>query len=217
MATLGNNTTPTTPTYGWNSSGTRMQVADSYTVPTGGALISSISFWAAGAGTLKIHGVVWNASTGAVLAFGPGVNTSGGSGGGVGATQWYTDTLSTPVFVGSGAVIFIGWQCDSTATYYWAYNGNIGTPATEWNTNSGATGQSFAGYGAQSPAGLIAAYVTYTPGGAYINTGTPASPVWTATPLYVNTGTPASPVWTVAAGVFVNTGTPASPVWTPTG
>ncbi len=49
----------------------------------------------------------------------------------------------------------------------------------------------------------------------YVNTGTPASPVWTPGPTYVNTGTPASPVWTAAQEAAVNTGTPASPVWTP--
>lgn len=215
MSTLGNATTPTTPTYGWINSGTHMQVADSYTVPAGGGLFSSISFWAAGSGTLTIHGVIWD-SSGTVLAFGPGVSTSGGAGSGVGATAWNTDTLSTPVFIAGGTTIYIGWQCNSAASTYWAYNGNITSPSTQWNTPSGSSGQSFSGHATQSPAGIVAAYATYTPGGIYVNTGTPASPVWTPAELSVNTGTPASPVWTPANGLYVNTGTPASPVWTPT-
>lgn len=65
--------------------------------------------------------------------------------------------------------------------------------------------------------GSLVLYADYTGrqagGGILINTGTPASPVWTAATMSINTGTPAAPNW-VAAPIRVNTGTPAAPVWT---
>lgn len=68
-----------------------------------------------------------------------------------------------------------------------------------------------------NPAGSANSAASYLISQAWVNTGTPASPVWTSAIVYANTGTPASPVWTVAAQVADNTGTPASPVWTPGG
>ncbi len=63
---------------------------------------------------------------------------------------------------------------------------------------------------------IFAVYTGSPVAQCYVNTGTPASPVWSPAIAYVNTGTPASPVWTQASEVSVNTGTPASPVWTQT-
>jgi hypothetical protein len=160
--------------------------------------------------------VIWD-SSGNVLAFGPGQSTSGGTSSGVGATQWYTDTFASPVYIVGGTSVFIGWQADSAATIDYAYNGTDHSPDARWFTNSGSSGQTFSGNTAQTPAGAVASYATYTPGGAYVNTGTSGSPVWTPAGVFVNTGTSGSPVWTPANGVYVNTGTSGSPVWTPSG
>lgn len=165
MATLGKTTTPSAGPFGFvqNFGSVGMQFT-----PGGGGLYTAVSFCAAAyTGTLKIHGVIWDAS-GNVLAFGPGVTTSGGTTSGAGDTTWFTDTFTTPVFIPAGT-IFIGWQTDTHTQYVWAYNGNDHSPNAGWlNSAFGATGQSFAGNTAMSPAGAVAAYATYTPASAYV-------------------------------------------------
>lgn len=58
-------------------------------------------------------------------------------------------------------------------------------------------------------AGTSAGYTLTVGGVAYVYNG--AS--WVQGVVYINTGTPASPVWTVAT-LYANTGTPGSPTWT---
>ncbi len=102
-------------------------------------------------------------------------------------------------------------------------NSSSGT-GTSWSASSsnGTNGSNvFCGGGSFSGAAIgsleiFAVYTGHPVAQCYVNTGTPASPVWSPAIAYVNTGTPASPVWTQASEVSVNTGTPASPVWTPT-
>jgi hypothetical protein len=166
MANIGKTTTPSTGSFGYveNYGSVGMQFT-----PTQSGLYSSVSFCAAAySGSLKIHGVIWDAS-GNVLAFGPGVTTSGGTVGGDGDQTWYTDTFSSPVFIAANTTIFIGWQTDTHTQYVWAYNGNDHSPNAGWLTSAyGSTGQSFAGNTTMSPNGAVAAYATYTPASMYV-------------------------------------------------
>lgn|SRR5678815_305248 len=169
MATLGKSTTPTSGTHGWIND-SQKQVAMLFTVPSGGALFTSVSFWAATATSGYIWGVIWD-SSGAVLRYGSGVNTSGGAShnpGPGGDGQFHTDTLSSPLFVAGGQQIYIGWQNNDTTSTFWAYNGNDHSPNAEWRGGVTASPTSFAGHSQESPAGAVAAYATYTPGGGKV-------------------------------------------------
>lgn len=210
MATLGNTSTPS---FGWNQfSSTANQAAESYTVPTGGGVFSSVSFYGSGDGASSntAYGCIWS-SGGTLLAQGSGVNTTGGSGSG-GGQAWHTDTLTSPLFIAGGTVIYIGWQRSTATTFDWSF---ASTGSAAYHT-AGNTPSNFGTSTTAPTNGTIGAYATYTPGGGYVNTGPPAAPVWTAAEVLVNTGTPAAPVWTPATGTAVNTGTPAAPVWTTT-
>ena len=164
MATLGKTATPNTGTHGFNT-GTAKAIAMLFTMPVTG-YITSVTFWAATItpNTDNIWGVIWD-SSGNVLAHGSGVPTSGGSASGVGATQFYTDTLMTPLLVTAGTQIYIGWQPNSSShSVAWAYNGTDHSPNAEQNSASGTpTGASFAGHTTSTPNGAVAAYATYTP------------------------------------------------------
>jgi hypothetical protein len=131
-----------------------------------------VSFWAAGDGgnSVSIHGMIWD-STGAVLASGPGVTTTGGNQsnpGGDGA--FHTDTLSSPIFIAGGTQIYIGWQPNNSLGVDWAYNGGDHSPDAQQHAASGAPA-SFAGHATESPTGAVAAYATYTPGSVYADNG----------------------------------------------
>lgn len=176
MSTLGKTTTPTTGSFGYvENYGT---VAMQFTTSQSG-LYSSVSFCAAAySGSLKIHGVIWDAS-GNVLAFGPGVTTSGGTVGGDGDQTWFTDSFSTPVFIAGGTTIYIGWQTDTHTQYVWAYNGNDHSPNAVWNNALyGTTGQGIGSNSVMSPNGAVAAYATYSQAGVWIEpSGTVKAPV----------------------------------------
>lgn len=172
MATLGKTATPNSSTHGWIESGGK-QVAMLFTMPETG-LIQSVSFWAAGVGTghVTIHGAVWT-SSGGTLAFGAGVDTSGGQGANPGGSgQWYTSTVGGQIVVTKNTQIFIGWQPETTGTVSWAYNGNDHSPDAQQHAASGSAQQSFAGWAAESPAGAVAAYMTYQPVAIHIYDGT---------------------------------------------
>lgn len=160
MATLGNTTTPT---YGWDSYlSTANQAAEAYTVPAGGGIFSSVSFYASGdGGTANVaYGCIWD-SSGNLLAHGSGVSTSGGSGA-AGAQAWHTDTLTAPLTVAGGTTIYIGWQRSTASTFDWSF-ANDGA-AVSYHT-AGNTPSNF-GTGVSVQNGSIGAYGTYT-----VNTG----------------------------------------------
>jgi hypothetical protein len=180
MSTLGKTATPNTGTHGWYTL-TARQVAILQTVPSPGAIFTSVTFWAATTtpNTDSIWGVIWD-SSGAVLAQGSGVSTSGGTSSLVGATAWYTDTLTSPLFVAAGTTIYIGWQPNSaTHSTSWAYNGSDHSPDAEFHSASGSP-SSFAGHSIMNNAGgshgTVAVYATYTPAGGYVR----RSGIWTA-------------------------------------
>jgi hypothetical protein len=177
MGTLGKTTTPTWPTFGWIQQ-SQKAVAIAETVPSPGAVFTSVTFWAScdGGTADYIWGCIWD-SSGNILRYGSGVLTTGGitGSGHVGATQWYTDTLSSPLFVASGTSILIGWQPNSsTHTTDWAYNGGDHSPNAVWSTASGTPGNHT--FTTQSPNGAVAVYATYTPAGGYVS----RSGIWTA-------------------------------------
>jgi len=183
MATLGKTATPTSATHGWIL-GNSKQVGMLFTVPSPGAIFSSVSFWAATTTSGYIWGVIWD-SSGNVLGHGAGVNTSGGAQHGTGPGgdgQWHTDNFATPVFVAAGATVYIGWQNNDSTSTYWAYNGGDHSPNAE--SRGGVTGSpvSFAGHSTESPNGAVAAYATYTPAGGYVR----RSGIWTAGPSEVD-------------------------------
>lgn len=180
MATLGKTTSPSWPTFGWIDT-TAFTVAELYTMPAPGGIFRSVTFWAAshGAGSQKIFGVIMD-SSGNLLARGPGVFTSGGVAvdGNVGSSQWYTDTLQSPLFVAAGTQIYIGWCPNSSSVAVdWAYNGNDHSPNARWKNTGGGTptGAFFSGHSQMSPAGAVAVYGTYDPAGGYVM----RSGVWT--------------------------------------
>lgn len=203
MGTLGNSTTPTWPTYGWIQQ-TQKAVAGLWTVPSPGIIITSVTFWAScdGATSDYIWGAIWD-SSGNILAHGSGVLTTGGitGTGHVGATQFYTDTLTSPLFVAAGTNIYIGWQPNSAShTTDWAYNGGSG-PAAVWATASGTPGN--VTFSAQSPSGEVAAYCTYTPAGGYVM----RSSVWTPGEVDVDRSSveTAAPVFVMRSSVWIPT------------
>jgi hypothetical protein len=173
---------------------------------------------------------------------GSSANTTNASGTGNGdwfqPFGWYTG--STPGSLGMFAT-YTGVAYIPTVSSLSPGNGGVGTSVVITGTNfHDATGVDFNGTSASFTVNSDTQITATVPSGAttglvhvsnqsgsgaspsnfivaqmYVNTGTPASPVWTPGPVYVNSGTPASPVWTAAQALSVNTGTPASPVWTP--
>lgn len=113
-------------------------------------------------------------------------------------------TISGVNFTNATAVKFNGATASFSVTNDTTISATVPTGATTGTIS------------VSNPSGTGTSAGTFTVSSVYVNTGTPASPVWTPAEVFVNTGTPASPVWTPAQ-VFVNTGTPASPVWTPAG
>lgn len=187
-----------------------------YTVPSPGIFVNDINVHAQNNGSSSTDRLyVWQAS-GSV----PGTWLIRGSGTfNMSSTyQWWQQTslaVNTAVldpsgFIPGGTVIWIGIY---SSTGILAYKGNSTGTTELGNTADG----SWSDHGPASGFGVLGAYIDYTlASGAYVNTGTSASPVWTpASSITVNTGTSASPVWTQATFVGTNTGTSGSPVWTP--
>jgi hypothetical protein len=172
MATLGKTATPNGITHGWIQSNS-IQSAMLFTMPAGGGLITAVSFWAATKTPNSdfIWGVVWD-SSGNVLANGSGVLTSGGQAANPGGSGvFYTDTFATPLWVAGGTQLYIGFQTNSSVVMTWAYNGGDHSPDAQWRTGVTGSPTTFSGHSAESPAGAIAAYATYTPGSVFGDDG----------------------------------------------
>lgn len=206
MAILGNSTTPLS---GFQNPGSGWGFASSFTTPGGpGILVTTLhAYFDSAGGASTGYCCVWD-NSGTLLA---SVNIGGLNvkTGGVGnALDWWSGNLATPVWIAPGVAIWIGGYATGSTLF------NSGAGGSSNMKSMGGSGPgSFSGSGS-SGIGIAGAYLDYTPSGAYVNTGTPGSPVWTAGPVFTNTGTPGSPVWTPGA-LTVNTGTPGSPVWTP--
>lgn len=173
MTHLGKDVAPNGSTHGWIQNNS-IQSAILMTVPVGGGVFSSVSFWAATKtpNSDYIWGVIWDASTGNVLAQGAGVLTSGGQAANPGGSGvFYTDTFASPVFIAGGTTIYIGFQTNSSVTITWAYNGGDHSPDAQWRTGVTGSPASFSGHSTESPAGAIAAYATYTPGSVFGDDG----------------------------------------------
>lgn len=140
-----------------------------FIVPTGGGIFTNVVFWAAGHGTnsVPIYGVIWDVTTGAVIAYGAAVTTTGGNSSSPGGDgSWHTSDFSSggsgDTFIAGGTHIFIGWQSGNGLSVNWAYNGGDHSPDAENNSASGSP-SSFSGHTTESPSGAVAAYATYTP------------------------------------------------------
>lgn len=189
MATLGNTTTPT---YGYDAyTSTANQAAQPYTMPTGGGLISSVSFYGAGDGSSHntAYGCVWD-SAGNLLARGAGVSTTGGSQH-QGSQSWNTDTLTTPLYVAGGTSLFLGWQRSTATTFDWSWAND--SAAVAYRT-AGSTPSNL-GTAVSVQAGSIGAYATYTPNKLRIR----RSGVWVEFILKIRRGG----VWKLPNAVYV--------------
>lgn len=208
MTVLGNNNTPLS---GFDNPGSGYAFASSYTTPAGGGILIQTlhAYFDSASGASTGYCCVWD-NSGTLLAS-VNVGTLNVKTGGVGnALDWWSGNLATPLYVAPSTAIWIGGYATGSTLF------NTESTGTSNDKSIGGGGPgSFSGSSSTGQA-AVGAYVDYINAGIYVNTGTPAAPVWTAAPVYVNTGTPAAPVWTPAT-VYVNTGTPAAPVWTPSG
>ncbi len=207
MSTVGNTATPGNAWHYVVSN--NYQAASSFTMPTPGGLVTELyGFFAAESASGTGYVAMWN-SSGSVLASASvgtvavGTNTVGGQ-------AWHSATLSTAVFVASGSTIYLGFWMPSASGLLWTDEASGGTGDYYIGGSSGPTALS----GGSADGNAVAAYAVYTPAEAWVNTGTPSAPAWTAGAVYVNTGTASAPVWTPAE-IVVNTGTASAPVWTP--
>lgn len=205
---VGNSSTPSGTSWFEEGVNTGDQVATAFTMPSPGGFLTTLHAYAATfTGTATPELCVWD-NSGSLLA-----SVAASSSVSAGAPAWVSGTLlGNGQFIAGGVTIYLGWTCPAANGFYAAYNsGGSG----RWNEQSSPPGGLTGGSNVNTWTGTLGTYADYTPAGIYVNTGTPASPVWTPAPVFINTGTPASPVWT-AAPMYVQTGTPASPVWTPT-
>ena len=201
---LGNTANPLS---GWDEPGTGYAFATEFTTPAGaGIVITNVHAYfdlATGSGTGYV--AVWNYSTGALICS-ASVGSLNVKTGGVGdALDWWTAAV-TPTYVAGGTNIWIGGYTTGSllvnsesggSSYVKSMGGSLGAFTSPVSSGIGGAG----------------AYVDYNNAGGYVNTGTAASPVWTAAAFYINTGTAASPSGPSQSS-DVNTGTLASPVWT---
>ncbi len=205
MTNLGNSTTPSSG-YVFDDFGSGYQYWTPFTMPAGGGVVTDLYVYIGGdgvsfTGDLCIWGstaLLWSGS----ITFPSDGRSTGGQG-------WLHLTVPS-LYIPAGTVNLGVWAGGNVV---WTYesSGNV------YRSNASVGGSPTTLGSGTSASNALGAYIVYTPWGAYINTGTYASPTWTAGPVYVNTGTYASPVLTAAAGVYVNTGTYASPIWTPAG
>lgn len=180
------------------------------TMPSAGIIASLSAYFAAqnGAGNTTGCLCIWDTS-GNLLARSNTFTLTPGSGA-IGGQSWQTQNLQSNYVASNGQVLKIGWWRFAGGSDEWTENaGGTEYQATDASNTTPPSAETFS-----SVSGSPGIYATYTPSEAWINTGTPAAPVWTAASVYTNTGTPAAPVWTPAE-IDVNTGTPAAPVWTP--
>lgn len=203
MPVVGYQTTPTTNSN--FSTHTGAQAASLFVMPTPGGSLTDLNVYASTDNGATSNGFlcVWD-SNGQLAA---SVSVT------IPATQAFTaGTLATPLFIPGGTQFFIGLQINGSAGWSLHYDNASAPQLIDFGFN--ATIPSALANVTQQTNAQMGAWADYIQNEVFVNTGTPASPVWTSAPILVNTGTPASPVWTPAE-IAVNTGTPASPVWTP--
>lgn len=209
MSTIGNTGTPS-GSYNWYGVNNSNVMAIQVTMPGAGVIASLSAYFAAknGLGNTTACLCIWDTS-GNLLARTSTFTLAQGSGA-LGGQAWQTANLITPYVASNGQNLRIGWWRFANGSDEWTENaGGTEYQATDNHNTTPPSAETFA-----SVSGTPSIYATYSPTGAYINTGTPGSPVWTQGSVFVNTGTPAAPVWSPAE-IDINTGTPAAPVWTP--
>lgn len=175
MATLGYTATPN---YGYDSyQSTANQVAQLYTMPAPGGIITSVSFYGSGNGGSNntAYGCIWN-SSGILLAQGSGVVTNGGSAS-AGGQAWHTDTLTASLWVAGGTQLYIGWE-RSTGTYFdWSFASD--GAAVSYHTAASTPANFGSSLAVQN--GSVGAYATYSPAGLKVR----RSGAWVNKPVYI--------------------------------
>lgn len=209
MSTVGNTSTPSFGNQ-WLGTNQQNQVWSTFTMPSPGGTITALhAYFDLNSGTGTPYCCLWDGSGNLLASVSLG-SMSGTGNHSIGGQTWHSGTLSSGVFVASGATISLGFYFPQANGGTWSFN-NSGS--SSYNTQASGPG-SQSGSGSTGD-GSIGAYADYTPGGAaYVNVGTQTSPNWTQGLVYINTGSSGSPVWTPAV-VYANTGSSGSPVWTP--
>lgn len=154
MSTIG---ITSEPTYGqrWTGANTDTQVAYKVTMPTDGT-ITAVGVWMAGyVSSVTAYCCVWN-SSGTLVAQSASFTATGRSFG-LGQSDLYYKTLTSPYAASSGQVLYIGFSRNPAGSAQWGYN-STGTHYDHSNTGSYPANASFAlsGYGS------IGAYATYS-------------------------------------------------------
>lgn len=205
MANFGNSSTPGAG-YFFDDTGNSQYWSNIGGWP-GGVVTDLFVYFAGDGASITAQLVIWNGSNGTIMWQSGNIGVGSGTHA-IGGQAWQHVTVPS-VFFAPGALNLGFWTSGNAV---WTGEGSSVTNFQHSVSGGPATLSS----GGTEGSGALGAYVVYTQTLAYVNTGTPASPIWTAGPVFVNTGTPASPIWT-AAQPNVNTGTAGSPIWTPGG
>lgn len=209
LTNIGNTATPSN-SYNWYGVNASNVMAIKVTMPQAAVITSLSAYFAAknGLGSTTAALCIWD-SSGNLLAQTATFALAAGSGA-IGGQSWQTQALTSNYLASNGQVLYIGWWRFAGGSDEWTEDASSTEyQATDASNSAPPGSETFASVG-----GKPGIYATYTPSEVWVNTGTPAAPVWSPIAVAINTGTPAAPVWS-AAEIDINTGTPASPVWTP--
>lgn len=163
MATLGNQTTPTS---GYKFIGAATAAASQFTMPSPGGTVTAISgYFDSETNGSSGYCCVWD-NAGNLLVASSSFAINNKSGSGAGGQDWWTATISPAVYVPAGT-IWIGFL----ATNSLVYSSESGGASNNLGMSSPG---SFAG-SSSSGIGAVGAYITYTPGGVAQVYGGPAT------------------------------------------
>ena len=195
MATVGDTSAPGGGYYYYLTNASNV-MAIQVTMPQSGTITALSAYFAGrtGGGSVTARLCIWDTS-GNLLAQTGDITVAAGSGT-VGGQSWQTGTLTTPYVAANGQTLRIGWWRRASQSDEWTENtGGTEYQATDSSNTAPPSSESFT-----STSGSPGIYAIYTPSQAYVNTGTPSSPVWTSCGVFINTGTSSAPVWTQATG-----------------
>lgn len=165
MSTVGNTATPAQGYY--YDSGVASCRGSRFTMPSPGGFISTLhAYFDAYNSSATGYVCLWN-SSGTLLAS-ASVGTVPTAGASIGGQAWHQATLSSPVYVASGATIYIGFSLPQSAGAVWTWEnagGNV------YYANSGSPG-SLSTSATYSTTGPLGAYGDYTAGSIYASDGT---------------------------------------------
>lgn len=164
-----------TPGHNWFEQGVSTppnQVATSFTMPSGGGLITNLHayFSLVSGGSATAWCCLWD--SGHTLIANVPVSVPNGSAS-VGGQGWRTAALGTPVYVAGGATIYLGFSVSESNGFYSTDNGS---GSSVWNTDATPPGNLSSL--SSTPYNSIGAFADYLPvsirvrrGGAWVQTG----------------------------------------------